>query len=107
MCLDTNVLKAHQKTKSLNRPGFLTTRPLDVLTSGRLGCTLADEAPSIIALEGFAICCGLSGSAPGDPALRSSACVTRALDPALAHQASQLYWDLSLYVGVCGFYSLR
>ena len=74
MCLDTNVLKAHQEAKSLICAGFLTTRPLDVLTSGRLGCTLAEGAPSIIALEGFAICCGVSGSASGDSAFRSSAC---------------------------------
>ena len=74
MCLDSNVLKAHQETKSLNRAGFLATRPLDVLTSGRLGCTLAEEAPSIIALEGFATYCGAFGSASGDSALRSYAC---------------------------------
>ena len=55
MCLDTNLLQAHVvKKQSLSRAAFLTTRPLDVLT-GRLGCTLAEEAPSIIALEGFAI----------------------------------------------------
>ena len=61
------------QTKSLNREGFLTMQPLEVVTSVKLGCSLAQVGTADVTLPGVSICGGSSDSGCGDPATGPSA----------------------------------
>ena len=62
------------QTKTLNREAFLLTmRPLEVLTSVKLGCSLAQVVTADVTLPGVSICGGSSDSGCGDPATGPSA----------------------------------